>query len=106
MMRERSDCEKVIVRILEAILNYTVSDMKVKVVMGMCGNSPFRVQYSKQTTLHDYADIGISRNEDEMYNHLDITINKAIVTDPEIGKIICSLLDAVERKTEQFRLMK
>lgn len=105
-MRERSDCEKVIVRILEAILNYTVQNMKVKVVIGMCGNNPFRVQYTKQMTLHDYTDIGISRNEDEMYNHLDIIINKAVITDPEIGKIICNLLDAVERKTEQFRLMK
>lgn len=105
MMRERSDCEKVIVRMLEAILNYTVPNMKVKVIMGMCGNKPFTIQYTKQMTLHDYTDIGVSRNEDELYNHLDITINKTIVTDPEIGKIVCSLLDAVERKTEQFRLM-
>lgn len=105
-MRERSDCEKVIVRILEAILNYTVPNMKVKVIVSMCGNKPFVVQHTKQMSLHDYSDIGISRNEEEMYNHLDVTINKAIIADPDIGKIVCSLLDAVEIKTEQFRLMR
>jgi len=103
MMRERSDCEKVVARLLNGILGYTVPNMKVKVVVGMCGDKPFIIQQSKQKTLHDYADIGVRRNEEEKYDHLDITLNKTIIVDPDIGSIVCSLLDAVERKTDQFR---
>ena len=103
---KRNDCEKVIVRILDAILGYTVPSMIVKVIVGMCGDKPFTIQQSKQMTLHDYADIGVRKNEEEKYEHLDIILNKTVIADPDIGGIICTLLDAVESKTEQFRLMR
>tara|TARA_R100000008_G_C3568309_1_gene160463 strand:+ start:829 stop:1146 length:318 start_codon:yes stop_codon:yes gene_type:complete len=105
-MRERSDCEKVIVRMLEGILGHMVPNMKVKVVIGMCGNKPFTLRQTKQMTLHDYADIDISRNDEELYQHLDITLNKTVVGDPDIGSIVCDLFDTIEAKTDQFRLMR
>lgn len=106
MMKERSDCEKVATRIIEGVLRHMVPFMKVDVRTAMIGEKPFDIRVSRQTTLHDFMELGIARNEDEIYQHLDVSINKRILLDPDMSEQIVNLLNQVEMKLEQIRLME
>jgi hypothetical protein len=48
-------------------------------------------------------ELGIDRNEDEIYKYLDISINKRLLLDPDIGEQVFDLLDKIDNK---LRLME
>ena len=99
-MRKEEDCEKLAMRIIQAMIQHKVPSMKVEVRVAMIGPEPFAVRFSEQTTLHDFMELGIERNDDEIYKHLDISVNKRLLLDPNIGEQVFNLLD------KKLRLME
>lgn len=102
-MRKEADCEKLATRIIQAMVQHKVPSMKVEVRVAMLGQEPFALRFSEQTTLHDFMELGIERNEDEIYKYLDISINKRLLLDPTIGDKVFDLLDNIDKK---LRLME
>jgi hypothetical protein len=103
LMRKQEDCEKIAKRIIQAMVQHKVPSMKVEVRVAMIGPEPFLVRFSEQTTLHDFMELGIERNDDEIYKHLDISINKRLLLKPDIGEHLVDLLDKIDKK---LRLME
>ena len=102
-MRKEADCEKMATRIIQAMVQHKVPSMKVEVKVAMIGKDPFTLRFSEQTTLHDFMELGIERNDDEIYKYLDISINKRLLRDPDIGTKVFDLLDNID---DRLRLME
>ena len=105
-MSKRNECENIVKRMLEAVLDYQTDSMKVNVYIGLCGEKEFVINKSRQTTLHEYGDIGIEPNEDEMLHQLNITLNKKLIHHPELGDVVKKILDKVEEAAYDLKYSK
>jgi len=101
---ERRKCERMLEKVLNGMVNRLVPYMKVNVKVKMLGRDDFKIRMSTQTTLHQYGDIGIEPNLDEMYDYMDISINKTLLTNPDIGGVVSKLIDEIEIKLDSKRL--
>lgn len=101
---ERKNCERMIEKVMSSVVSRFVPYMNVGVKVKMLGRDDYTISISRQTTLHEYGDIGIESNTDEMYNHLDISINKKVLSNPEIGTVISDLINDIEEKMDFIRL--
>tara|TARA_Y100000004_G_scaffold13684_1_gene14614 strand:- start:6850 stop:7179 length:330 start_codon:yes stop_codon:yes gene_type:complete len=102
-MSKRNECENVLKRVIEGVVRNRLTDMHVHVYVSMCGDKDFIVQRSRQTTLSEFMDLGVEPNEDEMYQHLTITINKSVVHSPKLPDIVIKLLNQVDIHTLEYR---
>jgi len=100
---ERRNCQRMLEKVLTGVVSRLVPYMNVNVKMKMTGRDNYTISLSRQTTLHEYGDIGVQAPEDEKYDYLDIAINKTLLNNPDIGSIVGNLIDDVEVKMEHLR---
>ena len=100
---ERKNCERMLERLTVGVLSRFVPYMNVNVKISMLGRDDYKLRISRQTTLHEYGDIGVSPTNDENYHYLDVSLNKTILTNPNIGDIMVRLIDDLEEKVDYLR---
>tara|TARA_R110000744_G_scaffold144848_4_gene257001 strand:- start:359 stop:694 length:336 start_codon:yes stop_codon:yes gene_type:complete len=102
-IEERRECEKVVERIITGVIKRLVPQMNIVVKIKMLGREDYIINMSRQTTLHEFTDLGINPNEDNIYNYMDISINKIALRKPELSHIVNKLLDDIEIRLEEIR---
>lgn len=102
--RERQNkAESAIVAIVEAVLQRMMYNLaEVRVSIGLLGKDDFKIRKWRQTTLHEFADLGIEPPKQSALIFLDITINRLILN--EIGPVMIKLMDAVDEIADEIRL--
>tara|TARA_R100000908_G_scaffold57181_1_gene32867 strand:- start:58 stop:390 length:333 start_codon:yes stop_codon:yes gene_type:complete len=100
---ERRNCQRMLEKVLTGVISRLVPYVNVNVNVKMIGRDNYTISLSRQTTLHEYGDIGIQPPEDEKYDYLDIAINRTLLNNPDIGRIVGHLIDDIEVKMEHLR---
>ena len=100
---ERRNCQRMLEKVLTGVVSRLVPYMNVSVKMKMIGREHYTIAVSRQTTLHEYGDIGVQPPEGEKYDYLDIAISKTLLNNPDIGGIVGKLIDDIEVKMEHLR---
>ena len=100
---ERKNCDRMLEKVMTGVLSRFVPYMNVKVMVKMLGRDDYTIHTTKQTTLHDYGDIGIEPSTDDIYDYLDVSINKTLLSNPNIGEKMSNLIDALEIRMDNLR---
>tara|TARA_R100000988_G_scaffold89498_1_gene52940 strand:- start:6085 stop:6417 length:333 start_codon:yes stop_codon:yes gene_type:complete len=100
---ERRNCQRMLEKVLTGVVSRLVPYMNVNVSMKMIGREHYTIALSRQTTLHEYGDIGVQPPEGEKHDYLDIAISKTLLNNPDIGGIVSDMIDDVEVKMEHLR---
>jgi len=104
--RERQNkAERAIVAIVEAVLQRMMYGLaEVRIGIGLLGKDDFKIRKWRQTTLHEFADLGIEPpKESGNLIFLDVTINRLVLN--EIGSVIIKLMDAIDEVADEIRLV-
>ena len=102
--RERQNkTERAIVAIIETVLQRMMYGLaEVRISIGLLGKDEFKIRKWRQTTLHEFADLGIKPPKESALIFLDITINRLELN--EIGSVMIKLMDAIDEVADEIRL--
>ena len=103
-MREKQNkTERAIITVVETVLQRMMSDLaEVRVSIGLLGNEDYKIRKWRQTTLHEFADLGIEPPKKTNLIFLDISINRLMLK--EIDSIVLKLMDAMDEIADEIRL--
>ena len=100
---KQNKIERAIIAIVETVLQRMMVGLaEVRVSIGLLGNEDYKIRKWRQTTLHEFADIGIEPPKRSNLIFLDITINRLVLSD--ISSVTLKLMDAVDEIADEIRL--
>ena len=99
---KQNKIERAIIAIVETVLQRMMVGLaEVRVSIGLLGNEDYKIRKWRQTTLHEFADIGIEPPKRSNLIFLDITINRLVLSD--ISSVTLKLMDAVDEIADEIR---
>ena len=101
--KERRNCERMLERVISGVITRFVPHMNITVRVVLMGRDDYKMRFSRQTTLHEYADIGIEPNDEAKLDYLDVQLNRTLLSNPDIGEVVTKLIDDLEIKMMRIR---
>tara|TARA_R100001510_G_C7589878_1_gene159947 strand:+ start:413 stop:751 length:339 start_codon:yes stop_codon:yes gene_type:complete len=101
--KERKKCERMLERVVSGVITRFAPDMNTTVRVMLLGREDYKMRVSRQTTLHEYADIGIAPNVEAKLDYLDVQLNRTLLDNPNIGEVITRMIDDLEIKMMRIR---
>ena len=99
---KQNKIERAIIAIVETVLQRMMVGLaEVRVSIGLLCNEDYKIRKWRQTTLHEFADIGIEPPKRSNLIFLDITINRLVLSD--ISSVTLKLMDAVDEIADEIR---
>ena len=99
---KQNKIERAIIAIVETVLQRMMVGLaEVRVSIGLLGKKDYKIRKWRQTTLHEFADIGIEPPKRSNLIFLDITINRLVLSD--ISSVTLKLMDAVDEIADEIR---
>ena len=101
--KERRNCERMLEKVVTGVITRFVPHMNITVRVILLGREDYKMRFSRQTTLHEYADIGIEVNDEAKLDYLDVQLNRTLLSNPDIGEVITRMIDDLEIKMMRIR---
>ena len=101
--KERRNCERMLEKVVTGVITRFVPHMNITVRVILLGREDYKMRFSRQATLHEYADIGIEVNDEAKLDYLDVQLNRTLLSNPDIGEVITRMIDDLEIKMMRIR---